>query len=59
MGNNTEVYEQTCGICEEDSCVGCSYYKAASSKKETLEWLRNIFDITTDLSVFIKKTAAA
>ncbi len=50
MGNNTEVLEQTCGICEEDYCKGCEYDRRTTRRMEAIDWLRDIFDVATDVS---------
>ena len=52
-GNNTEIYEQTCGICNESNCVGCAYYSQEAKRMDIIDWLRDIFDVTTDIQKYV------
>ncbi len=57
MGNNTEFYELTCGSCKPGSgdcarCVSGRKKKKYARQSETLDWLRGIFNVETDLSKY-------
>ena len=59
MGNNTEILEQTCGMCNESRYTGCRYENASEAlKKDTLAWLCKLFDVKADIRDYANLTVA-